>query len=69
MGEMVERVALALSGSDDPTNILEIHRLRARAAIAVMREPTAAMLTAADAVGIDRDPSEYWPAMIDEALK
>jgi len=41
----------------------------ARAAIKAIRDPSPAMLDAADAVGIDQDPRDYWPAMIDEALK
>lgn len=40
MSEMVERVALAISGGDDPASILSIHRTRARLAIEAMREPT-----------------------------
>ena len=41
----------------------------AHAAIEAMREPTDAMIAAAQAVGIDQDPRDYWPAMVDEALK
>lgn len=69
MSEMVERVALAISGSDDPVNILEIHRHRARAAIAAMREPTVAMLTEAWVAALFEDATGVWQAMIDEALK
>ena len=72
MSEMVRRVAWAICAPNGGLGccgecgaIVE----RARAAIAAMREPTEAMVSAADAVGIDSDPTEYWPAMIDEALK
>ena len=77
MNEMVERVALAISGSDDPSNILTIHRDRARAAIIVMREPTDGMMVAAEnafpllSTFADKEESgSYitWRAMIDEAL-
>jgi len=68
MTEMVERVALAISGGDDPASILAIHRSRARAAIEAMREPTKEMLDAGMIhCGVDLR-SEYC-AMIDEALK
>lgn len=70
MSEMIERVALAISGSNDPANILTIHRDRAKAAIEAMREPTKAMVSAgydeADGSHLWR---EVWKAMIDEALK
>ena len=75
MNEMVERVALAISGSDDPANILEIHRQRARAAIKAMREPTLDMIMAAGYLYMDKDKipifmeSHDWPLMIDGALK
>src|SRR5580700_8891848 len=39
MSKNVERVALALSGSDDPANVLEIHRYRARKAIEALGGP------------------------------
>ena len=42
---------------------------KARATVQAMREPSDAMLKAANAVGIDMDPMDYWPAMIDELLK
>jgi hypothetical protein len=44
---MVERVAQAICGDDNPANILAIHRIRAVAAIQAMREPTNSMLKAA----------------------
>jgi hypothetical protein len=67
MSEMIERVALAISGSDDPANILAIHRSRARLAIEAMREPTEAMkaVTSENTWHAVQD----WYAMIDEALK
>lgn len=73
MSEMVERVALAISGGDDAGNILEIHRYRARAAIAAMREPTDRMkrygaMTMPDHSPIADDAGECWQNMIDEAL-
>ena len=34
--EMIERVALAICGDNNPENILTIHRIRARAAIEAM---------------------------------
>lgn len=46
-----------------------LRRFKAEAAIEAMREPSKEMLEAADRVGIDQDPTEYWPAMIDAALK
>jgi len=65
---MVEVVALAISGGDDPANILAIHRERARLAIAAMREPTPQMIDAGDDVErIAVRP--IWQAMIDEALR
>lgn len=67
---MVERVALAISGSDDPVNILGIHRVRARAAIEAMREPTQEMVESGDAkCGVFKHGSSTWRAMIDTALK
>jgi len=38
MNEMIERVALAISGGDDPASILGIHRSRARLAIEAVRD-------------------------------
>lgn len=71
MSEMIERVALAISGGDDPESILKIHRHRARAAIMAMREPTVQMLVAAySVVGVPEKPvlANGYRAMIDEAL-
>jgi len=65
---MVERVALAISGGDDPADILAIHRTRARAAIAAMREPTGAMVEAVERFE-GAHPTTSWKAMIDEAVK
>ncbi len=78
--EIVERVALAISGSADPANILEIHRSRARLAIEALRKPTDAMIESAkrpytygnDEImnnALRRSIAGYWSAMIDEALK
>ena len=75
MSEMVERVALAISGSDDPVNILAIHRSRARAAIEAMRQPTPEMMAAVDCAGIKETwlSGRAWlagyQAMIDGALQ
>jgi hypothetical protein len=41
--EMIDRVALAISGGDDPKSVLEIHRTRACSAIEAMRRPTDAI--------------------------
>jgi hypothetical protein len=68
MSEMVERVALAISGSDDPANILHIHRSRARLAIAAMREPTGAMWDACGKAQADFETGIGWGVMIDAAL-
>jgi len=64
MGEMVERVALAISGGNEVSDILEIHRFRARAAILAMREPTGEMVEIVVPLGV-----RSWKKMIDEALK
>ena len=78
MSEMVERVAQAICGDDNPANILTIHRIRARAAIEAMREPTGLMKDAGaesfefgsdDCASLNGQPSKAWRAMIDEALK
>lgn len=46
------------------------YRAMARAAIAAMREPTDAMIEPVLKPGmIDQDPRDYWPIMIDAALK
>jgi hypothetical protein len=60
MSEMIERVAMAIAQCDD------LHDC-ARAAIAAMREPTAAMCEAADVVECNQ-PECIWQAMIDAAL-
>jgi hypothetical protein len=78
MSEMIERVAQAICGDDNPENILGIHRRRARKAIEAMREPTQAMRLAAVAEWSRPDPTDehestkvfnaIWRAMIDAAL-
>lgn len=65
--DMVERVALAISGSDDPANILSIHRGRARAAIEAMREPTNEMRVAGFVAELQS--ADVWSAMIDAVLQ
>jgi hypothetical protein len=72
--EMIERVALAISGSDDAANILGIHRDRARLAIEAMREPTSGMIAAGDEIIPDNatyedNAANAYRYMIDEALK
>ena len=47
MTEMIERVAQAICGDNNPDNILSVHRDRARAALQAISEPTEAMLNAA----------------------
>lgn len=77
MSEMVERVALAISGGDDLKNILSIHRTRARLAIEALREPTEIMCRAPFRAGVCQGDEQLhfgtaeavWRAMIDEALK
>ena len=79
MSEMTERVALAISGGNDPADILEIHRQRARLAISAMEHPTAEMCRAACRKADQEqvrpipiritDAEIIWQAMIDEALK
>jgi len=80
MSEMIERVAQAICGDDNPDNVLTIHRLNARKAMEAMREPTQAMIAAAMApylYGNDEKMNaafrstikEYWRAMIDEGLR
>ena len=81
MNEMIERVAKAvyeamprgalwpewidLPEFEYKTSYYEV----AKAVFMEMRKPTEEMLRAADKIGIDQDPADYWPAMIDEALK
>jgi len=55
MSEMVERVAMIIGGD----------RQKARAVIEAMREPTRAMVEAADSEQFE----EVWKEMIDEALR
>lgn len=80
MSEMVERVARAICGdpNDDGRNVLEVHRQRARLAIAAMREPTEAMVEAGVRLGCPEggggditasEATDTWQKMIDEALK
>lgn len=92
MSEMVERVAKAMMDADDkdrgghillPDDLrLEPYRLRARAAIAAMREPTKEMHRAGEvawsnadtsSLGDSTDPDKVldpaYRAMIDAALK
>jgi hypothetical protein len=73
MTEMVDRVALAISGAPFPS---ERARSRARAAIEAMRGPTDAMIYSGgefieDNCANPREPQmrAAWDAMIDEALK
>lgn len=69
MSEMVERVALAIPGSNDSTNILSIHRDRARLAIEAMREPTDEMIEGGSQIEGVSPAKRIWHTMIDEALK
>ena len=74
----VEEVAAAMAeatngGKWDDGHYADDHKAlwmkRAEAAIKAMREPSDAMLEAvAGMEHIDRDPSYYWPKMIDAAL-
>lgn len=61
-GEMIERVAKAICGPDDPCR-LDL----ARAAIEAMREPTSDMVAAANRNNHPRD-EETWRTMVDAAL-
>ncbi len=63
MSDMIERVAKAICGPEDPCR-LDL----ARAAIEAMREPTDAMCGAWD-VGDTPEAKPCWQAMIDEALR
>ena len=74
MSEMVERVAQAICGDDNPDNICSFHRIRARLAIKAMREATADMIDAGRDIGPDApyglsETIKRWQAMIDEALR
>lgn len=67
MSEMVERVARAMYGNLDQRGDALV---KAQRAIEAMREPTEAMVQAArTSAPYDRDVTETWPLMIDEALK
>jgi len=80
MTNMIERVAQAILAKD-PEGMFSIHyaRVYAKAAILAMREPTEAMLEAADAVMLHRPVVEKpdrlstltlgFNAMIDAALE
>ena len=83
MSEMIDRVALAICGDDNPANILAIHRTRARAAIEAMRTPTDEMVSLgvgavklAKNISHGADPSAVlkgrtvlaWQVMINAAL-
>lgn len=78
MNEMTLRVARAicLGGIRNPATVCTYPQcgcrnatVKAEAAIAAMREPTEAMIEAADKVGIDQDAIDYWRAMVDAALE
>jgi len=68
MTEMIERVAQAICGDDNPANVLAIHRTRAQAAIEAMREPTQAMSDAAAERPGQMSYADVWQAMIGAAL-
>lgn len=68
MSEMIDRVAQAICGDDNPANVLAIHRTRARAAIEAMREPTDAMSDAAAERPGQMSYTDVWQAMIDAAV-
>lgn len=65
MSEMIERVAQAICGDDNPSNVLEIHRVRARAAIKAMLQPTDHMIKATQ---LHPKGPLAWQAMIYAAL-
>ena len=81
MSEMIERVAQAICGDDNPANILTVHRMRARAAIEAMRDPTQEMKKAGCKEPIyhcwgnkgeftdDESAGDIFTLMIDAALK
>ena len=69
---MIDRVALAISGGNDPSDVLEIHRSRARVAIEAMRFPDPQTVARADNKprGLSwNDCMACWNAILDEALK
>jgi len=69
MSEMIERIAQAICGDDKPENILTIHRIRARAAIQSIAEPTEAMLTAAQEQTGQQSYTDVWRTMVAAALR
>jgi hypothetical protein len=81
MSEMVERAALAMAHRKDwndfPQESAWAWRHAARTAIEALREPTEAMIEAAEKwdspyegeSGIPADAETHWQAMIDAALK
>lgn len=79
MSEMVERVAMAIhvtmdAPAWDRTSVLtrDVMRVRARAAIAAMREPTEDMRDALSATGKmwrELNSETVWQTYIDAALK
>lgn len=81
MSEMIERGAKAIFESQprmpgDNRDFAKAYhweqcscRNAARAMLKAIREPDAAMIEAADEIGIDQPALDYWPAMIDAALK
>lgn len=77
MSEMVERVARAMCGSDNPDFIARGHKKKrwewmvphARAALTAMREPPQRLQDAAQWDFADEDLVYWWNKLIDEALK
>lgn len=69
MSEMVERVVGVLQGELRHEFTRDDLKEAARAAIAAMRQPTAAMLSALPYPGPEDYPTASWRAMIDAALK
>jgi hypothetical protein len=76
---MIERVARALCAADghDPDGssfsscgdpYWEFYRIKAKAAVSAMREPTGAMVYAGFLPDREATSAEVWPAMIDAAL-
>lgn len=72
MSEMVERVARALIKNEfgiEPEVLTDAILDQARVAIAAMREPTEAMLTAGSEWAYAGCSSDTWHWMIEEALR
>jgi hypothetical protein len=79
MSEMVDRIARAIAEAGNggvwtdeqwyKEYQRDIHRIRARAAIKAMREPTDEMVHAGLLAGCRVNSIEGWRAMVDEALK